>query len=89
MGKKLERKNERKIKKIDLNLINYFYILIQIHFIYFNFSMQILNNLKIYKFLINFNYILFSLVYSIEQLNMKISFFLIFFSFLSTFQNQT
>ena len=66
MGKKLERKNERKIKKIDLNLINYFYILIQIHFIYFNFSMQILNNLKIYKFLINFNYILFSLVYSIK-----------------------
>ena len=40
-----------------------------------------------YKFLISFNYILFSLIFFIGQLNMKkIIFFYIFFSFLSIFR---
>ena len=44
-----------KKKKIDLNIINYFYIQLQTHFTYFN-SLR-LNDLKLYEFSINFNYI--------------------------------
>ena len=54
---KLKMKYKKiKIKK-DLKLINYFYKLFQIYFTYFNFLILKLNNFKIYKFLINFNYI--------------------------------
>ena len=47
-----ERKSEKKLK-IDLKLIKYFYVLLQTNISYFTSSMQRLNNLKIYKFLIN------------------------------------
>ena len=50
----------KKIKKIKS--INYFYIFFQTHLTYSNFSIIKLNNLKIYKFLTNFNYILFSFI---------------------------
>ena len=43
--------------KIDLNLINYFYILFQTYLIYFNFFISRLNNLKTYKFPNNSKYI--------------------------------
>ena len=49
-GKNMEKKNRRKIKEI-----NYFYKLLQIHFIYFNSSKEKLNNLKMCKFLTSFN----------------------------------
>ena len=60
----------KKIKKIKS--INYFYIFFQTHLTYSNFSIIKLNNLKIYKFLTNFNYILFSFIifiYSITSTN--------------------
>ena len=50
----MERKTLKKKKK-DLNIINYFYIQLQTHFTYFN-SLR-LNDLKLYEFSINFNYI--------------------------------
>ena len=59
-------------------------MLFQTHFIYFNSSIYKLNNLKMYKFLINFNYILFSLVSFIGQTNIRKSFFQTFF-FLSLY----
>ena len=65
-------------------------MLFQTHFIYFNSSIYKLNNLKMYKFLINFNYILFSLVSFIGQTNIRKSFFqTFFFSFLILSRNQT
>ena len=36
-GKKIERKGKKKGKKIDLKLINYFYILLQTQFTYLTF----------------------------------------------------
>ena len=48
-----------------------------------------LNNLKIYKFQINFNYIWFSFIFSIIKLNIRKPFYLIFFFyFLVFFNNQ-
>ena len=46
---------KKKNKKIDIKLINYCYILLQIHFIHYPFFVELLDNLKIHKFLINFN----------------------------------
>ena len=54
-NKKKSKKNEEKNKKIDIKLINYCYILLQIHFIHYPFFVELLDNLKIHKFLINFN----------------------------------
>ena len=64
-------------EKISLNLINYFYIFKLIVFI---FSIIVrLNNLKIFKNLINFNYIWFSFIFLIVKLNMRKLFFNFFF----------
>ena len=73
---KIQRK-ENEEEKINLKLINYFYILFQIYLTYF----LRLNNFKIYKFLINFNYILFFTV----KPKKKIISLTIFFLFLVFF----
>ena len=70
-GVKIEKKIQgkkklRKIKK-NLKLINYFYMLLHTHFIYFNLSMQRLNNLKMHKFINNFNCICFSFLFSLVR----------------------
>ena len=87
-GKYGERKSRGKVKgkkkqmkiKIDLKSINYFYMLFQTRLTYFSFSMERSNNLKIYKFLTNFNYILFSFHIShIETKYKKIIFLSAFF----------
>ena len=57
--------------KNNLKSINYFYMLFQTNFTYFNSSIQRLNNLKIHEFLINFDYILFSFIFSMEKPNMR------------------
>ena len=73
---------ERK-KKIEVNKL--FYIILQTHFIYFH--LFLLNNLKIYKFLINLNYIWFSFVFFIVKPNMRKPFSVIYyFYFLSIFE---
>ena len=48
-GKKKIKEN----KKIELNLTYYFHLLLQTNFIYFKLSIKILNNLRIYMFLIS------------------------------------
>lgn len=48
-----EKQNEKKFK-INLNPIIYF---LKTFFTYFNYSIKRLDNLKIYRYLINFNYI--------------------------------
>ena len=47
----MKQKREQLINKLS-------YLLLQTHFNYFSFNKKV-NNLKVYKFLINFNYILF------------------------------
>ena len=64
-----ERKSEKKLK-IDLKLIKYFYVLLQTNISYFTSFMQRLNNLKIYKFLINIWFL---------KPNIKKSFYLLLF----------
>ena len=46
-------------------------MLFQTNLTYFNSSIQRLNNLKIHEFLINFDYILFSFIFSMEKPNMR------------------
>ena len=57
--KKIEEKKKKKRKwKIIKNSfkVNNFYMLTQTHLTYFNYFIKILNNLKILKFLTNYNY---------------------------------
>ena len=42
---------------MDIKSINYFDMLLQTHFTYFSSYIKKLNNLKIHKFLTNFNHI--------------------------------
>ena len=75
-GNKIWRKikNRFKLKKLILYVYsNSFYLFISI--------IQGLRNLKIYKVLMNFDYILFSFIFSMVKPNMRKSFSLGFFCF--------
>ena len=77
-----EKKMRKENNKIKLKLINYFYMLLLIHFAYFYYFISKLNNLKIYKILTNFNYILFSFIFFyIETKYEKTNFLNILFLF--------
>ena len=75
----------KKNLKIDLKLINYFYTLLQTHLTYFPTFKERLNNLKLHKFLTNFNYISFSCIFFIGKSIMRKSFSSTFFAFLNNF----
>ena len=78
-GKKIERRK----KKANLKLINYFYIFLKF---YFTFFYSVVNNLKIYKFITNFKlYLIFFLIFY-NKLNVKNLFFLTLFLLFHTFQ---
>ena len=52
-----EKKKQKKIKKINLNLINYFYISFQFCLLILTFFIRRLNNFEKYKKNYKFNYI--------------------------------
>ena len=89
------RENVKKRKKIKENenwfKFNKLFLYVSSNLFYLFFSIiERLNNLKIYKFQINFNYILFYFIFSIVKSNMRKPFFLtFFFLFLIFYRNQT
>ena len=86
MKENIKKKKRRKIKKINLKLINYFYIIFQIHFT----NLTLLHKYQIIQKLIIFLLILIVIDFMIK-LNIRKSFFLIYFFFLLLvfYENQT